>query len=96
MIIFDALEMQLQSTNLRDVAVCLVSGKCMTLIWTYQEIYLARRALIIKGRGFVDCLDMSRQLRALSGLNGHLPGAEGIRDAVFQGMNLVFVGWLLQ
>jgi hypothetical protein len=72
-IIFDALVMQLQSTNLRDVAVCLICGKWMTRVWTYQEICLAKQALIITGSGFVGFLDISRKLRALSGLDGHLP-----------------------
>jgi len=83
-IIFDALVMQLQSTDPRDVAVCLLCGKWMTRVWTYQEICLAKRALIITGSGVVEFLGMSRRLRTLSGLDGHLPEIFGTCDDSLQ------------
>lgn len=68
-IILDALVMQLQSTDLVEVAVCLACGKWMTRVWTFQEIYLAKKALIMTGTGVVDYHTMSARLRSLSGLD---------------------------
>lgn len=68
-IILDALVMQMQSVDFVDVAVALLCGKWMTRVWTYQEIYLSRKALIMTGTGFVDYLTMCARLRSLSGLD---------------------------
>lgn len=77
MIIFDALVMQLKSADLIDVAACLLCGKWMTRIWTYQEICLAKRAMIITGNGVVEFMDMARWLRTLSGNDGNFPEGFG-------------------
>ena len=66
-IIFDALAMQLRSMDYVDVAVCLTCGKWATRVWTFQEIYLAKKAVVLTATGVVDFLDMTRRLRALSG-----------------------------
>lgn len=72
-IIFDALVMQLQSTDFVDVAVCLSCGKWMRRLWTFQEIYLSRKAVILTKNGLVDYLTMAARLRSLSGLDDELP-----------------------
>lgn len=80
-IIFDALVMRLQSTELLDVAVTLLCGRWPTRIWTYQEICLAKRALVVTGTGIVEFVDVVRLLGHLSGNEGHLPeilGAEAL------------------
>ena len=71
-VIFDALVMHLRSTGLVDTAVCLLCGKWMTRVWTYQEIFMARKALIITATGAVLFLDMVQALRLLSGNQEHL------------------------
>jgi hypothetical protein len=45
----------------------------MTRVWTYQEIYLAKTAVVLTGTGVVNFVDMTRRLRALSGNGSHLP-----------------------
>ncbi|GAM38990.1 hypothetical protein TCE0_034r10167 [Talaromyces pinophilus] len=72
-IIFDALVMQLQSTDFVDVAICLSCGKWMRRLWTFQEIYLSRKAVILTKTGLVDYLTMTARLRSLSGLDDELP-----------------------
>lgn len=72
-IIFDALVMQLQSTDLVDVAICLSCGKWMRRLWTFQEIYLCRKAFILTQNGLVDYLTMAARLRSLSGLDDEVP-----------------------
>lgn len=71
-IIFDAIAMQLKSTDYLDVAVCLSCGKWNTRIWTFQEIYLARKAIIITATGVVDFTAMVRRLCALAGQDSDL------------------------
>jgi len=80
-IIFDAIVMRLQSNDFLDVAVCLLCGKWMTRVWTYQEITLAKRALVVTGNGFVEFQDMVRRLRAFSGLDKDLPEIFGSSDS---------------
>jgi hypothetical protein len=70
-VIFDALVMQLRSTDLVDTAVCLLCGKWMTRVWTYQEVFMARRALVITATGAVLFLDMVQALHLLSGNQEH-------------------------
>jgi hypothetical protein len=70
-VIFDALVMQLRSTDLVDTAVCLLCGKWMTRVWTYQEIFMARKALTVTATGVVLFLDMVQALRLLSGNQEH-------------------------
>lgn len=72
-IIFDALVMQLRSTDFVDVAICLSCGKWMRRLWTFQEIYLSRKAIILTKNGLVDYLSMAARLRSLSGLDDELP-----------------------
>lgn len=76
-IIFDAQVMQLRSTDPLDVAICLACGKWTTRVWTFQEIYLAKKSVIITATGVVDFVDMARRLRALSANDGHLPAIFG-------------------
>ena len=53
-IVFDALVMHLRSSDLVDVAVTLACGKWMTRVWTYQEIKIANKCLIMTGVGFIE------------------------------------------
>ena len=68
-IVIDALLMRLDHDDLADVAVGLICGKWMTRIWTYQEIKLVERALIITGRGLVDYRDVVSRVRDLAGVS---------------------------
>ena len=72
-IVFDALVMQLQPTDFVDVAICLSCGKWMRRLWTFQEIYISRKAVILTKNGLVDYLTMAARLRSLSGLDDELP-----------------------
>jgi hypothetical protein len=82
-VIFDALLMQLRSTDLVDTAVCLLCGKWMTRVWTYQEIFMARKALIITATGAVLFSDIVQALRLLSGNQEHQK--ELLGDVNFEG-----------
>lgn len=64
-IIFDALVMKLQSNDPADVAVCLACGRWMQRVWTYQEIKLAKQAIILTGTGLLSYKDMVEDLRIL-------------------------------
>ena len=64
-LIFDALVLQLHSKDVLDVAVALACGKWATRVWTYQEIKLANRAVIVTAVGGVDFADMIAHLKAL-------------------------------
>jgi len=65
-LIFDATVLQLQSTDLLEVAVALVCGKWATRVWTYQEIKLANRAIVVTATGGVEFSAMIAKLRSLS------------------------------
>ena len=62
-IIFDALVMKLQSNDPADVAVCLACGRWMQRVWTYQEVKLAKQAIILTGTGVLSFKDMVESLR---------------------------------
>lgn len=53
-IILDALTLQLSSDDPCDVAAIFSCGRWLTRMWTYQEIKLARKALIVTKTGAVD------------------------------------------
>ncbi|KAL8958135.1 MAG: hypothetical protein Q9193_004747 [Seirophora villosa] len=65
-IIFDALVLQLHSENLTDIAMALVCGKWTTRVWTFQEIKLAQRALVVTATGFHYYSDIVRHLDTLA------------------------------
>ena len=48
-VIFDALTWQLQTTDPIDLAVVTICGGWASRIWTYQEVKMAKKALIING-----------------------------------------------
>ena len=62
-IIFDALVKHLDSTDPVDVAAALVCGKWMSRVWTYQEIKLARKAIVLTGAGPIEYSVMVQELR---------------------------------
>ena len=64
-IIIDALLLQLHSQDLVDVAVGLACGKWATRVWTYQEIKLASRALILTANGAYDYKTVADNLKRL-------------------------------
>ena len=68
-LIFDATVLQLHSTDLVEVAVVLACGKWATRVWTYQEIKLANRAVVVTATGGIEFLDMIAQLKSLSALD---------------------------
>lgn len=65
-LIFDATALQLHSTDPVDVAVALACGKWATRVWTYQEIKLANRAVVVTATGGVEFSDMIFRLKVLS------------------------------
>ncbi|QSZ32964.1 hypothetical protein DSL72_002547 [Monilinia vaccinii-corymbosi] len=64
-LIFDALALQLHSTDPLEVAVALACGKWATRVWTFQEIKLANTALVVTATGSVNFADMISHLKAL-------------------------------
>jgi ankyrin repeat protein len=64
-IVLDALTLQFHTDDVLDVAVILLCGKWVTRVWTYQEIKLASRALIITANGFFVFQDIINRLRDL-------------------------------
>lgn len=64
-IIIDALLLQLHSQDLVDVAVSLACGNWATRVWTYQEIKLANRALILTASGACDYKTVADNLQKL-------------------------------
>ena len=61
-IIFDALLLQLHPESPLDVAMALVCGKWATRVWTFQEIKLADKALVITAKGAYLFGDISEYL----------------------------------
>ncbi|KAI4137325.1 MAG: hypothetical protein L6R39_007353 [Caloplaca ligustica] len=65
-IILDALVLQLRSEDLTDVAAALVCGQWATRVWTFQEIKLAQRALVVTAIGSHDYSHIVRHLKNLA------------------------------
>ena len=53
-VILDALVLRLQSKDPVDVGLTVLFGQWASRVWTYQEVKLASRALILTKAGFVD------------------------------------------
>ena len=68
-IIIDAMLLQLHSQELIDVALGLACGNWATRVWTYQEIKLARRALILTANGAHDYKMLVDHLQVLEDQN---------------------------
>ncbi|KAK4989785.1 hypothetical protein LTR50_002959 [Elasticomyces elasticus] len=83
-VIIDALVLRLQSNHAVDVAVALICGKWITRIWTYQEIKLATRAVIVTGAGTVEYSDMLNTLRDLAGPNAMSGTQRGSRAVLYR------------
>ena len=62
-IIFDALVLQLQTQDPIDVAVTLLCGKWGSRVWTYQEIKLAHRALVVTATSSYEYADLTALLK---------------------------------
>ena len=65
-VILDALLLELQSRDPVDVGVAILFGKWVSRVWTYQEVKLASRALILTSAGFVDVRHIVEQLGVLA------------------------------
>jgi len=65
-LIFDATVLQLHSTDHIEVAVALACGKWTTRVWTYQEIKLANRAVVVTATGGVDFSAIIATLKVFS------------------------------
>lgn len=68
-IILDALAIQLHADDVLDVAVIVRCGRWVNRVWTYQEIKLASRALIITANAFFVFQDVIDRLRDLEEQN---------------------------
>ena len=68
-IIIDALVLQLYPQNHVDVAVAVACGRWATRVWTYQEIKLANRALILTATGSYDYKSIVDTLKSLEDQN---------------------------
>ncbi|KAL8786592.1 MAG: hypothetical protein Q9195_008149 [Heterodermia aff. obscurata] len=68
-IIIDAMLLQLHSQELIDVALGLACGNWATRVWTYQEIKLANRALVLTANGAYDYKMIVDHLQALEDQN---------------------------
>ncbi|KAJ2980397.1 hypothetical protein NQ176_g2669 [Zarea fungicola] len=63
-VILDSLTLQLSTPDLCAIAAIFSCGRWLTRMWTYQEIKLARKALIVTKTGAVDFHDMVSALEA--------------------------------
>ncbi|KAJ9144093.1 Ankyrin repeat-containing domain [Pleurostoma richardsiae] len=68
-LVMDAAVMQLHSTDPLDVAVALACGRWATRVWTFQEIKLASRAVVVTATGGVDFADVVAQLKELEAVD---------------------------
>jgi ankyrin repeat protein len=68
-LVFDATVLQLHSTDYVEVAVALACGKWATRVWTYQEIKLANRAVVVTATGGVEFSAMIAILKVGSTFN---------------------------
>ena len=68
-VIIDALVLQLHTQNSVDVAVAVACGKWATRVWTYQEIKLASRALILTASGYLEYSSVVDTLSTLKATN---------------------------
>ena len=68
-LIIDALVLQLHTQSPIEVAVALICGKWVTRVWTYQEIKLASRALILTASGYFDYQSVVDTLSSLKATN---------------------------
>jgi len=64
-IIIDALVLQLHPKEPLDVAVVLACGKWVTRVWTFQEIKLANRALVVTATGTYDYKELVSVIKSL-------------------------------
>lgn len=62
-VIFDALTMHLHSEDPIETAVVMVCGKWMTRVWTWQEVKMTHKALVVTATSTVDWSDMFEALR---------------------------------
>ncbi|KAI9758892.1 MAG: hypothetical protein M1840_003740 [Geoglossum simile] len=62
-VILDALTMQIRSGNHLEIAVILSCGRWLTRIWTYQEVKIARKTLIVTATHVVDFSEMVETLK---------------------------------
>lgn len=69
-LIIDALVLQLHPQNHVDVAVAIACGKWATRVWTYQEIKLASRALILTATGYYEYKSVVENIDALQATDG--------------------------
>ena len=72
-IILDALVLQLHPRTRLDIAIALRCGRWVTRVWTYQEIKLANRALIVTAQG--GCYNYNElvgELKTVSADNPHI------------------------
>lgn len=65
-LILDALVLQLHSETLTDIAVALVCGRWATRVWTFQEIKLAERALVVTAIGTRQYSDIVDHIHSLA------------------------------
>lgn len=68
-LIIDALVLQLHPQNHVDVAIAIACGKWATRVWTYQEIKLANRALILTATSYFEYNSVVDTLHALKATN---------------------------
>ena len=64
-IIIDALVLQLHPKEPLDVAVVIACGKWATRVWTFQEIKLANRALVVTATGCYDFIELVALAKSL-------------------------------
>ncbi|KAL9099788.1 MAG: hypothetical protein Q9163_004761 [Psora crenata] len=67
-LIFDALTMHLRSNDPIETAIILICGKWMTRVWTWQEIKITRKALVLTATSTVNFDDMVETLRVQAGV----------------------------
>ncbi len=71
-IVLDALVLQLHPQTALDVAIALRCGRWATRIWTYQEIKLATRALIVTAQAVYDFAELIKIVESVIAGSPHM------------------------
>ncbi|KAL8828824.1 MAG: hypothetical protein Q9170_006438 [Blastenia crenularia] len=83
-IIIDALVLQLHSESLTDIAIALICGQWTTRVWTFQEIKLAQRALVVTATGAYRYSDIVRHLETLADAQPEIYRSMYLRLAILE------------
>ena len=79
-IVFDALTMHLRSSDPIETAMVLTCGKWMNRVWTWQEVKISRKAIVLTATSTVDWGAMFERLRIQASVGPRPQLQRGVRD----------------